>query len=119
MNVVKGRPPNFSNMAEGRDVGFCYCVCFKEEPAMAKKHQRGWLKKEKCSQGETWMLFFRTIRKSDRKRVENKIPIGLVKDFPTKDSAWTEVERQHLRINQVDFRGSVTFADLAYHYAGT
>jgi hypothetical protein len=47
---------------------------------MAQRHQRGWLKKEKRSQGETWMLFFRTIRKSDGKRVENKIPIGLVKD---------------------------------------
>jgi len=28
-----------------------------------------------------------------------------------------EVERQHLHINQVDFRGCVTFADLAHHYA--
>jgi hypothetical protein len=34
------------------------------------------------------MLFFRTIRKSDGKRVENKIPIGLVKEFPTKSCAW-------------------------------
>ena len=48
---------------------------------MALRHQRGWLKKEIRSQGETWMLFFRTTRKSDGKRVENKIPIGLVKDL--------------------------------------
>ena len=42
---------------------------------MAQKHQQGWLKKEKRSQGETWVLFFRTVRKSDGKRVENKVPI--------------------------------------------
>ena len=83
---------------------------------MAQRHQRGWLKKEKRSQGVTWVLFFRTVRKSDGKRVENKFPIGLVKDFPEKSSAWEEVEKQHLHINQVDFRGCVTFADLAQHY---
>ena len=84
---------------------------------MTHRHQRGWLKKEKRSQGETWVLFFRTVRKSDGKRVENKIRIGPVKDFPDKSCVWAEVERQHRHINQVDFRGCVTFADLAYHYA--
>ena len=84
---------------------------------MTHRHQRGWLKKEKRSHGETWVLFFRTVRKSDGKRVENKIPIGLVQDFSSTNSAWEEVERQHLHINQVDFRGCVTFADLAHHYA--
>ena len=49
---------------------------------MAQRHQRGWLKKEKRAQGETWVLFFRTTRKSDGKRVENKIPIGLVRHLP-------------------------------------
>ncbi len=84
---------------------------------MTQRHQRGWLKKEKRSQGETWVLFFRTVRKSDGKRVENKIPIGLLKDFSSKSCAWAEVERQHLHINQVDSRGGATFADLAHHYA--
>jgi hypothetical protein len=37
---------------------------------MAQRHQRGWLKKEERAQGETWVLFFRTTRKSDGKRVE-------------------------------------------------
>ena len=49
---------------------------------MAQRHQRGWLKKETRCQGEMWVLFFRTTRKADGKRVENKIPIGLVRDFP-------------------------------------
>ena len=84
---------------------------------MAQRHQQGWLKREKRSRGETWVLFFRTVRKSDGKRVENKIPIGLVQDFPDKSCVWAEVERQHLHINQVDFRGCVIFADLAHHYA--
>jgi len=84
---------------------------------MTHRHQRGWLKKENRSQGETWVSFFRIVRKSDGKRVENKIPIGLVQDFSSKSCAWAEVERQHLHINQVDFRGCVIFADLADHYA--
>jgi hypothetical protein len=41
--------------------------------------------------GESWVLYFRTTRKSDRKRVENKIPIGPVCDLPDKNSAWAEV----------------------------
>ena len=63
------------------------------------------------------MLFLRTTRKSDGQRVENKVPIGLVKDFPDKSCAWAEVARLHLPINQVDSRRSVTFAELAHHYA--
>jgi len=83
---------------------------------MAQRHQRGWLKKEYRKEGETWMLYFRTLRESDGKRVENKTPIGLVKKFPSKASAWREVERQHLHINETDFKARVTFADLANHY---
>src|SRR6266481_7439747 len=74
---------------------------------MARRHQQGWLKKEKRSQGETWVLFFRTVRKSASKRVENKIPIGLVRDFPDRSCAWAEVgiicerlaQNRHCNIN--------------------
>jgi len=83
---------------------------------MAQRRQRGWLKKETRSQGETWISFFRTIRKFDGKRVENKIPIGLVKDYPDKGCAWGEVARLHLQINKLDSRQGVTFADLVQHY---
>jgi hypothetical protein len=84
---------------------------------MAQRRQRGWLKKEIRTQGETWVLYFRTTRKFDGRRVENKIPIGFVLDFPDKSSAWAEVERLHLALNPVDSRRGVTFADLAQHYA--
>ena len=84
---------------------------------MSQKHQRGWLKKEKRAQGETWVLFFRATRKCDGRRVENKIPICLVKDFPEKCRAWAEVEKLHLHINEVDSRRGITFGDLAQHYA--
>src|SRR5882672_6321009 len=84
---------------------------------MAQRRQRGWLKKELRTQGETWVLYFRTTRKFDGRRVENKIPIGFVLDFPDKSSAWAEVERLHLALNPVDSRRGVTFADLAQHYA--
>ncbi len=83
---------------------------------MAQRHQRGWLKKERRKDGETWMLFFRTTRESDGKRVEQKISVGTVHDFPTKASAWAEVERQQIHINKPDFRKRITFADLAQHY---
>jgi hypothetical protein len=87
------------------------------ETTMAQRHQRGWLKKEKRAQGETWVLFFRTTRKSDGKRVENKIPIGLVQHLPEASSAWAEVERLHVPINRVDVRRGLIFGDLAQHYA--
>jgi hypothetical protein len=51
---------------------------------MAQRRQRGWLKKENRIQGETWVLHFRKTRKSDGKRVENKVPIGLLRDLPDK-----------------------------------
>jgi hypothetical protein len=84
---------------------------------MAQRHQRGWLKKEKRAQGETWVLFFRTTRQSDGKRVENKVPIGLVRHLPEASSAWAEVERLHVPINRVDVRRGLIFGDLAQHYA--
>ena len=64
-----------------------------------------------------WVLFFRVTRSSDGKRVENKIPIGLVTELPDEDSAWAEVDRLHLPINQINSRRGLTFADLAQHYA--
>lgn len=84
---------------------------------MAQRRQRGWLKKESRLQGETWVLYFRTTRKSDGKRVENKIPIGLIRDLPEKSNGWAQVERLHLSINPVNSRRGVTFGDLAQHYA--
>ena len=86
---------------------------------MAQRHQRGWLKKEMRSQGETWVLFYRTTRKSDGKRVESKIPIVLVKDFPEKSHAWAEVVRLHLPINQVNSRRGITFGDATLRRTGT
>jgi integrase len=84
---------------------------------MAQRNQRAWLKQEMRAEGPTWVLFFRTARKSDGKRVEHKVPIGLLKDFPDKTSAWAEVDKLHLHLNQVDSLGKITFADLAHHYS--
>lgn len=84
---------------------------------MAQRRQRGWLKKEIRISGETWVLHFRTKRKYDGRRVENKIPIGLVRDLPDKRTARAEVERLHLPMNQVDSRRGVTFGELVLHYA--
>jgi len=74
------------------------------------------LKKESRSHGDTWVLFFRKTRKTDGKRVENKVPIGLVKNLPQKSQVWAEVERLHLHINQPNSREGISFDDLAQHY---
>jgi hypothetical protein len=47
-------------------------LLYQGETIIAQRHQRGWLKKEKRAQGETWVWFFRTTRTSDGKQVENK-----------------------------------------------
>lgn len=89
----------------------------ERETTMVQRRQRGWLKKEGRAHGETWVLFFRTTRKPDGKRVKCKVPIGLVEKFSEKNLAWAEVERLHLPINQVNSRRGTTFGDLAQHYA--
>lgn len=68
--------------------------------------------------GTTWVLRYFVTRPSDSRRVEHKLAVGLVRDFPSESAAWAEVEKQHLQtqINKSDFRGRVTFADLAQHY---
>ena len=82
------------------------------------RFQRGWLRVESRKNGKTWVLRHYTTRPSDGRRVEHKIAIGLLCDLPNESTAWAEVAKQHLhsQINQPDFRGRVTYADLARHY---
>ena len=65
---------------------------------------RGWLKVETRKSGKTWVLRFMTTRRTDGRRVEHKVPVGLVRDFPSQSAVWMEVERQHLNVNTPDFR---------------
>jgi integrase len=85
------------------------------------RFQRGCLRTEERKAGPTWVLRYYVTRQSDGKRVEHKIPIGLVCDFKTESAAWAEVERQHLsqQINEPAPRGRVTFSDIAHHYVGS
>ncbi len=82
------------------------------------RFQRGSLRVEPRKNGPTWVLRYFVTRPSDSRRVEHKLVVGLVRDFPGESAAWAEVEKQHLQtqINRSDFRGRVTFADLAQHY---
>jgi integrase len=82
------------------------------------RFQRGSVRAESRKNGPTWVLRYFVTRPSDSRRVEHKIAVGLVRDFPTESAAWAEVQKQHLQtqINRSDFRGHVTFADLAQHY---
>jgi integrase len=82
------------------------------------RFQHGWLRVESRKDGATWVLRFYVTREVDGKRVEHKIAVGLVSDLQSESAAWAEVQRQHLnlQINQPDFRGRLTFGDLAQHF---
>src|SRR5215831_286080 len=80
-------------------------------------YQRGSLKKVPRKQGETWVLRFRVARE-DGSRVENILPVGLVRDFPREQDAWREADRLGLsiRINAAPSPAGIRFNALAEHY---
>jgi integrase len=82
------------------------------------RFQRGSLRKEERASGATWVLRFYANRETDGKRVERTVAVALVDDIPSESGAWAEVERQrlHERMNKTEFRGKITFGDLAAHY---
>ncbi len=80
-------------------------------------YQRGSLKKVPRKEGDTWVLRYRVARE-DGKRVENTMPVGLVRDFPKKKDAWHEVDKLGLpvKINEAPGPGRIRFDALAEHY---
>jgi integrase len=80
-------------------------------------YQRGSLKKVKRKEGEIWVLRYR-VTNSDGRRVENVMPIGLVREFPKDKDAWREADRLGLRvkINDSPLPGRIHFDFLAEHY---
>jgi len=80
-------------------------------------YQRGALRKLHRKAGVTWVLRYRVAR-SDGRRVENTLPVGLVRDFPKEKDAWREVDRLHLlvRINDNSNDLRIRFNALAEHY---
>ena len=63
------------------------------------------------------MLRYR-VTNSDGRRVENVMPIGLVREFPKDKDAWREADRLGLsvRINDNPLPGRIRFDFLAEHY---
>jgi integrase len=81
-------------------------------------YQRGSLKQVPRTKGETWVLRYR-VATADGRRVENTLPIGLVRDFPSEKAAWREVDRLGalVRINSDSpTPGRTRFDSLAEHY---
>ena len=81
-------------------------------------YQRGSLKKVPRKEGDTWVLRYR-VATADGRRVENTLPIGLVRDFPSEKAAWREVDTLGLlvRINSdAPAPGRIRFDALAEHY---
>jgi integrase len=67
--------------------------------------------------GQVWVYHFYKTRESDGHRVENTLVLGPLSSFPKEKDAWAEVQRRRLDQNeQPDFKGRVTFGDLARHY---
>lgn len=54
-------------------------------------YQRGSLVKLHRKGGDIWVLRHRENR--DGKRVQNDLPVGLVRDLPKEKDAWREVDR--------------------------
>ena len=79
------------------------------------RFQRGCLRIEDRKSGPTWVLRHYVTRESDGKRVEHKVPIGLVRELRTESAAWAEVEHQRLlqQINEPNSRGRITFSDIS------
>ena len=80
-------------------------------------HQRGSLQRKYRKHGETWILRYR-VTASDGRRVENTIPVGLLRDFPKEKDAWREVDKLGLavRINEAPCPGRIRFNALCEHY---
>ncbi len=80
-------------------------------------YQRGSLRKVRRKEGETWVLRYR-VTNFDGNRVENVMPIGLVRDFPKDKDARREADRLGLsvRINDSPMPGRIRFDFLAEHY---
>jgi integrase len=80
-------------------------------------HQRGSLQRKYRKNGETWILRYR-VTASDGRRVENTIPVGLLRDFPKEKDAWREVDKLGLavRINEAACPGRIRFNALCEHY---
>jgi hypothetical protein len=81
-------------------------------------YQRGSLKKVSRKEGATWVLRFR-VSNADGRRVENTLPVGLVRDFPKAQDAWREVDRLGIlaRVNSdAPCPGRTRFDSLAEHY---
>lgn len=82
------------------------------------RFQRGCLRVEDRKSGPTWVLRYYVTRETDGKRVEHKLPVGLVRKFKTESAAWAEIENQRLvqQINEPNSRGRITFSDVSLHY---
>jgi hypothetical protein len=80
-------------------------------------YQRGALRKVRRKAGEKWVLRYR-VTGADGRRVENTLPVGLVRDFPKVKDAWREVDRLGLpvRINDASSDVRIRFNALAEFY---
>jgi integrase len=76
------------------------------------------LKTVRRKEGDSWVLRYR-VRTEDGRRVENTLPVGFLRDFPSEKAAWREVDRLGLlvRINSdAPAPGRLRFDSLCEQY---
>jgi len=80
-------------------------------------YQCGSLKQVPRKEGETWVLRYR-VSNAEGRRVENTLPVGLVRDFPNEKAAWREVDKLGLRtrVNEAPALYRIRFNQLCEHY---
>lgn len=93
--------------------------CIRQSPLKrgVMAYQRGSIRRVARKEGVCWVLRYR-VSKPDGGRVENTIPVGLVRAFPKEKDAWREVDRLRLlvRINEAPSPARIKFDALAEHY---
>lgn len=80
-------------------------------------YQRGSIRRVSRKGGDTWVLRYR-VANADGRRVENTLPVGLVRDFPNEKAALREVDKRGLlvRVNEPPALQRIRFNQLAEHY---
>ena len=76
---------------------------------------KGWLRRKTYAEGEVWLFCYNVPRPGNRP-AENSQLIGLVRDFPSENDAWREIQlKGYWKLVDPSLSISPTFGELAQH----
>jgi integrase len=77
---------------------------------------KGWLRRKTYAEGEVWLFCYNVPRPGNRP-AENSQLIGLVRDFPSENDAWREIQlKGYWKLVDPSLSISPTFGELAQHF---